>query len=68
MFKILRLKTKLFFWLRSKLPHLCEACLESKRDQVQFDYLLSHANRKTRRKWWRMMTRCTSPNYIGNRK
>ena len=58
----------LYKWLQKKIyPHWCENCLECKRQEIFFDFLLSHANRKTRRKWWRMTTRKHSPFYIGGK-
>jgi len=40
--------------------HVRQKCLET-----QLDYLLKTSNRKVRRKWYRMLTRKTSPFYIG---
>jgi hypothetical protein len=34
--------------------------------RAQLDFLIEHSNRKVRRKWKRMLTRKTSPFYIGD--
>jgi hypothetical protein len=63
--------------LRSKLTHFFyrifyleynfyQINLHQKALETQLDFLLKMTNRKIRKKWQRILTRKTSPHYIGD--